>query len=436
MARDRAPRLNGDMTDYYLKALRAWVQAHPPKKEYDLREGHGFGIRVRKTGVITFFYFYHFNGKRRFLNLGPYAPPGEARPPYITLSEARKRHSSAFGDVGAGIDPQATEPELPPEPEIMTVAKLITLYLESIKTVLVPRSVLQQTRALNNDMLKPWGERPVQEIFRPDAIALITEIQKRAPGQARNVKKAGQTMFEFAVARGWALFNPFAGVQKQVRGIAPRAGDRVLSDKEIVVLWEKVKETEKGRALLLILLTGQRPGEVTGMRWSEIEGDWWQINWRRIKTEINPNLTRAPSDHRVYLTPLAKSFLPTQTDSDYVFPAAGRGRGAGAEGGMRPATLSHELTEDKTHQYLGLPRWTPKDLRRTLRTGMARIGVPEEHAEAVLNHIQGGVKGIYNLYKYDNEKKAALIKWSDHIDLLIYSKKPAIRREVISLADD
>ena len=165
--------------------------------------------------MITFFYFYHFNGKRRFLNLGPCAPPDEARPPCFTLSEARKRHSSAFGDVGAGIDPQATEPEPPPEPEIMTVAKLITLYLESIKTVLVPRSVLQQTRALNNDMPKPRGERPVQDIFRPDAIALITEIQKRAPGLARNVKKAGQTMFESAVARGYALFNPFAGVQNK-----------------------------------------------------------------------------------------------------------------------------------------------------------------------------------------------------------------------------
>ena len=139
----------------------------------------------------------------------------------------------------------------------------------------------------------------------------------------------------------------------------------MLSDKEIVTLWEKVKDTEKGRALRLILLTGQRPGEVTGMRWSEIEGDWRLINWRRIKTEINPNLTRAPSDHRVYLTPLAKSFLPAITDSDYVFPAVGRGRGAGAEDGMRPTTLSHELTEDKSYQSRAAPldpQGPPKNL--------------------------------------------------------------------------
>ena len=428
MAKNKGPKLKGDLTDIFLKALRTWVKNNPPKKEYDLREGRGFGIRVRKTGVMTFFYMYHFDGKRRFLNLGPYAPPGEARPPYVTLSEAHKKHSEASGSVGAGIDPLAPLPVPPPVPEVMTVGKLIILYLASIKTQLVARSVLQQTRTLNNDMLKVWGERPVLEIFRPDAIALIDEILKRAPGQARNVKKAGQTMFEFAVGRGYAMFNPFVGVQKHVRGIAPRSGDRVLSDKEIVTLWEKVKDTEKGRALLLMLLTGQRPGEVTGMTWSEIEGDWWQINWKRIKTEINPNLTRAPSDHRVYLTPLAKSLLPVRTDNDYVFPASGRGRGAGAEGGMRPGSISHELTADKSNQYLGLPRWTPKDLRRTLRTGMARIGVPEEHAEAVLNHIQGGVKGIYNLYKYDSEKKAALIKWSDHVESLLSAKGPVSNR--------
>ena len=420
MAKDKAPKLEGNFTEMYLKALRSWSKNHPPEKEYDLREGHGFGIRVRITGMITFFYMYHFDGKRRFMNLGPYAPPAdEAKPPHITLSQARTKHSTAFGNVGAGLDPLMPPPDPPPAPEIMTVDKLIPLYLESIETELVTRSVRQQSRALKNDMLEVWKGRPANEIRRPDAIALIAEIAKRAPGQARNVKKAGQTMFEFAIGQAKVEFNPFIGVQKYVRAIAPKSGKRVLSDKEIKILWEKVRDTEKGRALLLMLLTGQRPSEVTGMMWSEISGDWWQIKWERIKTEIHPDLNREPCNHRVYLTPLAKSLLPAKKDSDYVFPAAGRGRGAGAEGGMRPGTISHELTENKAYQYLGLPRWTPKDLRRTLRTGMASLGVTEEHGEAVLNHIQGGVKGTYNLYKYDKQKKAALIKWSKHVGSLI-----------------
>ena len=94
------PEFKGKFTDLFLKALKVEVNKNPPPKEYDLREGHGFGIRVRKTGVITFFYMYHFEGKRKFLNLGIYGPPFD-----VSLSEARQRHSAAFSQVRSGIDP-------------------------------------------------------------------------------------------------------------------------------------------------------------------------------------------------------------------------------------------------------------------------------------------------------------------------------------------
>lgn len=305
---------------------------------------------------------------------------------------------------------------------MLTVADLIPLYVEHIKNHLVPLSVRQQKRTLEHDMLPVWQHRPLKEIRRPDAIKLIELIQKRAPGQARNVKKAAQSMFDYAEAREYVEFNPFTRVQKHVPAIAPRSGDRKLSDEEIKIVWKNSKDTEIGRAIRLMLVTGQRPGEITGMTWSEIDGEWWQINWRRIKTEINPNLQRAPRDHRVFLTPLALSLLPAKTDDAYVFPANGRGRGIDAEGGMRPGTVSHYLTEDEDNKYFGLPRWTPKDLRRTFRTGMSRLEVPERHAEAVLNHIQSGVKKVYDLYEYDKQKKRALVKWTKHLESLIKSK--------------
>lgn len=417
----RKPVLSGKLTDVFLKNLKARIAKDPPPDEFDLREAHGFGIRVRKTGVITFFYMYHFNGKRRFLNLGPYAPPQELIPPNISLADARQKYSTAFAKAKSGIDPLVPPPEPRPEPKVLTVKDLIPLYVEHIKTYLVPLSVRQQQRALEYDMLPVWRHQPIKEILRPDAIKLIEFIQKRAPGQARNVKKAAQSMFDYAEARGYVEFNPFAGVQKHVPAIAPRTGDRWLSDEEIKIVWENSKDIEIGRAILLMLVTGQRPGEVTGMTWSEIDGEWWQISWKRIKTEINPNLKREPRDHRVYLTPLALSLLPIKTDDVYIFPANGRGRSVGAVGGMRPGTISHYLTEGQDNKYFGLPRWTPKDLRRTVRTGLSRLGVPERHAEAVLNHTQSGVKKVYDLYEYDKEKKRALIKWAKHLESLIKS---------------
>jgi integrase len=427
MSKERMPDFKGSFTDVYLKSLRSWCRKNPPDKEKDIREGRGFGIRIRKTGAIIFFYMYHFEGKRWFMNFGPYAPQPEVTPSCISLSDARQKHAGAYALLKSGVNPLAPPPPPSPEPEVMTVERLIPLYLKSLEGSLVPRSIRQQQRVLENNMLSYWRSRQVDGIRRPDAITLIETVKQRAPGTARNLKKASSTMFEFAVGKGFTEFNPFSRVQKHVRGIAPKSGDRLLSDDEIKVIWQKTEGAEIGRALRLMLVTGQRPNEVTGMMWNEIDGNWWQINWRRIKTECSPRLERDPQDHRVYLTPLALSLLPKKKNDgdEYVFPAKGRGRGKGAEGGMRPGTVSHELTEGKWERYFGLPIWTPKDLRRTVRTGMARLGVPEVHGEAVLNHIQGGVKGTYNLYKYDKEKRQALTKWSKHVESLIKPPAPA-----------
>ena len=70
-------------------------------------------------------------------------------------------------------------------------------------------------------------------------------------------------------------------------------------------------------------------------------------------------------------------------------------------------------------RYYGLPEWTPNDLRRTARTIMEELGIPERHSEAVLNHALPGIKKVYNRYIYDKEKQKALKKWSDHLEKLI-----------------
>lgn len=70
---------------------------------------------------------------------------------------------------------------------------------------------------------------------------------------------------------------------------------------------------------------------------------------------------------------------------------------------------------------LGIPHWTPHDLRRTVRTGLSRLQCPNEVAEAVLGHTRGGIEGIYNHYNYDPGYKTWLQAWADHLDGLISS---------------
>jgi len=229
-------------------------------------------------------------------------------------------------------------------------------------------------------------------------------------------------MFTYALRRELVEYNPFSEVGLAVPAATANDRDRTLSDDELknVVLPYLLApggNTILKKALLMILVTGQRPGEVAGMHRNEINEDWWTIPWQRIKTECRKG-KKNPQDHRVYLTPLAKSLL--LPSDDYIFPA-----GRGAEGHIRTNSLAHYIQFQRPC-YLGLPRWTPHDLRRTARTGMAAIGVQERHAEAVLNHAQEGMKKIYDRHRYDKEKKSALTKWSKHLEKLI---REAPRRE-------
>lgn len=408
-ARKRQDRKLGLFTDRYIKSLK------PQAEIYQIREGRGFAIRVLPSGVKSWYYVYSINGKRRQICLGNY--------PDVTLEEAHTKYRKAVDQVKSGIDPlrKQAESELAvTEPSILTVFDLKRLYLKQAESYLVPRSVTQQSRTLERDVIPAIGNMPAAEIRRKDAIALVEEVAKRAPGQARNVIKTARAMFSFAHDRELVDVNPFARVGRAVPSTAPKSRERTLSSLEIKQIWEALRVSAIGRAILMVLVTAQRPGEVSGMAWSEVtvgvgktrceicrRCGWWSIPSERTKTR--------DGEHRVYLTDLALSLLPMRYD-DFVYPANGRGRGIGASGGMRPATMSHFITDNN---YFGLPRWTPHDLRRTARTEMSALEIPERHAEAVLNHRQTGIKKVYDRHKYDKQKESALKKWTDRLKKLL-----------------
>ena len=388
-------------TDRYLKSLK------PKEKQYYVREQRGFALRVLPSGVKTFLYIYTINGTRRQLNLGNY--------PHVSLADAHEKYLAVAKLLATGIDPQTPPPEPQPEPakpEVLTVSGLKALYVKHIKSHLVARSVVQQERTLDKDVVPVIGDLPAAEIRRKDAIALVETVARRAPGQARNVIKTARSMYSFALARELVELNPFAGAGRAVPVTAPKARKRVLNDDEIRKVWAALNNGEIGRATLLILTTGQRPGEVTGMHRDEIDGRWWTIPPERAKKNDREN--------RVYLTGLSKSLLALPAnDYDHVFPVRGRGRGIGADGSMRPSTLSHNLTDN---DYFGLPRWTPHDLRRTMATGLARLGCPDEVIDEVLNHKKKGIISVYNRHRYDREKRRWLILWARHLRKTVKAK--------------
>ncbi|KAB0663582.1 tyrosine-type recombinase/integrase [Oryzomonas japonica] len=91
----------------------------------------------------------------------------------------------------------------------------------------------------------------------------------------------------------------------------------------------------------------------------------------------------------------------------------------GFNGSMYINTMAHHLSHHNKPTYLGLPRWTPHDLRRTAATGLASIGCPDEIIDEIQNHKKKGIIRTYNRYRYDKEKQEWLTKWSAYLRGLI-----------------
>lgn len=410
-------------TDRYVRNLK------PEEKIKDIREKNGFGVRVKPDGSKTFFYRYEspVTGKRRTLTLGGY--------PETSLEAARIAYGAAFKTVKAGGDPlaaaQQEQEELRKAP---TVQALCEEYIER-HAKKFKRSWETDERILNHDVIPAWGNRKAADIVKRDVVLLLEKIVDRgSPTMANNTFAVIRKMFNFAIERDILQHTPCF----KVKPPAPKVSrERVLSESEIRTFWNNLENcamsAETRSVLKLILITAQRPGEVIGMHTNEIEGEWWTIPAERAKNK---------KTHRVYLSALARVILaeaveqarvarevpPGEEYEGFIFPTPSKKK----EQAMAPQALIVAVNRalkspvvdakgkpiDKaggelaTANKIGLDHFTPHDLRRTAATFMAKSGEMDEVIDAVLNHTKQGVIRVYNQFKYDAQKQAALESWS------------------------
>ena len=161
-------------------------------------------------------------------------------------------------------------------------------------------------------------------------------------------------------------------------------------------------------ALKLILVTGQRPGEVREARWDEFDlaAGWWTIPGERRKNGL-PN--------RVPLNAIALDVLRAlPRTGECVFP------GRKAERPLSDGGLDKALRTARAKIMPDVERFTPHDLRRTARTGLAALGVPPFIADRIIGHAPKTVSDRhYDVHGYEMEKRAALEKWSAKLSATI-----------------
>ena len=371
---------------------------------FEVPDAGGLWLRVSPLGAKTWFFRYTWDGRDLRLSIGQW--------PGVGLGEARKRAGDALLLLQQGVDPGVRAREARAKRKAApTVEQLLDEFYEH--ELAQNPSGAERRRLLKKDLIVPWGNRKVKDITRRDAVLLIDKVRKRAPVGASRLQSAAVRMFNFAAERGIIEFSPLTGLRRPKE--APRT--RTLTDAEIVLLWAALNldntEIDIYRptklAIKMILLTGQRPGEVSDLRWSEIDGAVWTIPAARAKNR---------TDNRVPLGPMALETLEharmfSTPGCDFVFPSSYKTGHALSRAAMGKAVHRH-------WSEMGLgAAFTPHDLRRTVRTKLAEIGVADHIGERVLGHKLQGLMAVYNQHSYDAEKRAALLRWERRLAELL-----------------
>jgi integrase len=343
--------------------------------------------------------------------------------PAVGLAKAREMHARAKEDYARGFDPGAEAMALRAKRKAAPTFKDMLDEFWEIE-LQFKKSGEQTWYILAANALPAWNKRKVADIKRRDIVLLLDKIRPRAPIVANRVHGALSRLFNFAAERGVIDDSPCTRIKKP-----PEKGrSRVLSDDEINALWKALdienndvdiyKPTKL--ALKMILLTGQRPGEVAGMTHSEIDEDgFWNIPAERMK---NGEANRVP------LCAIALSVVeqakPFSVGSDFVF------RSSVDKAGRDMPITRHGLTRAVARHWSELKfaeRFTPHDLRRTVRTRLAELGVNDIVAERILGHKLQGMMAVYNRHAYDVEKRQALTLWEQRLKEILGYVKPVVK---------
>jgi integrase len=234
--------------------------------------------------------------------------------------------------------------------------------------------------------------------------------------EASGVLRHLRSCFRWAVDQDLIERDPTQGVRDPAGSKRERERKRVLSDKEIVALWQVCDEIgfPFGPIVKLLLLTGQREMEVGELPWSELdtENRTWALPGERTKN-------RQP--HEIHLSALARAVIagiPRFADNkDLVFSLNGTKA-------VQSYSDAKARIDKRMAEILGeVEPWVLHDLRRTITTGMARLKVPPHIADKVLNHRSGtitGVAAVYNQFEYLDERVDALDAWGEFVARLVH----------------
>jgi len=351
----------------------------------------GLYLIIQPSGVRSWAVRYRHHGKSRKHTIGSY--------PVFNLAQAREAAGKALRLVAEGRDPGRERQEARADTVEAVAAQFIERYCRRHNR---PRTVAANEALLRRYVLPRWRDRTIHDIKRRDLIDLLDSIARKYPIAANRVHSLLSKLFGWALTSDIIETTPCAGVK---RPSAERARERVLDDAELRCIWLAAGELpfQYGPIVQLLILTGQRRDEVLMMRWGEIDlgRQLWTLPSERVK------------NGRVHTVPLSDAAVAILASvpriNDFVFATD-----------RRP---SHSHIKILLDRAIGdITPWRFHDLRRTVASGLARLGVNLPVIEKILNHTSGsfaGIVGVYQRHDFADEKRRALEAWAQHVAGLV-----------------
>jgi integrase len=365
-----------DLTELFLQKLQ------PQPRRFLVWDGkqRGLALAVRPNNRRSWKCIYSVRGRVRWYTIGP--------ADVISLAEARKRAAKIRVAVADGKDPQA---EKRAERGVGTFAELARRYVEEYAKGR-NKSWAQADYLVRSHLLPRWGKLLPSNITRDDVKRLKAAI--KAPIVANQTLAAASAIFSWAMREqiGGVAVNPCRHVERH----ATHSRERVLAASEVAPLWTALgKAGEAGKVLKLILLTGQRPGEVSAMRREHIRDGWWEMpgepsgDWPGTKNGRS---------HRVWLpqpaTLLATNNVPSVTPTERVIDFDNVPSVAQLAATMRTICTQLGVTQ----------KVTPHDLRRTFLSQVTALGFGRDALDRIANHKkQHAVTDVYDRHGYASE---------------------------------
>jgi len=375
----------------------------------------GFGLRLRAGGSRTFIVQYALGGRQRRMTIGAAK--------VLDALKARQTARNLLAKVRLGHDPAADRAEARARASDELLGDVVGRFLARQERRLRPRSYVDAKRYLEQ-YAKPLHSIHLARISRATVAALLSKIaDEHGPVSADRARAALSSFFAWVIGEGLCDTNPVIGTNKYFDGAKSR--DRVLADHELAVIWHALPDSDYGKIVKLLILTGQRREEIGALRRSEVDLE-------KLVITLPPERTKNDRPHEVPLSKSALAILkshPARAGRNFMFGDGPR-NGSDRHGGFQGWSKSKAALDKRS----AMGSWRLHDVRRTVATRMAELGVQPHVVEAVLNHVSGhkaGVAGVYNRSSYAAEKRAALDLWGKHLQLLINREKDGDRQRIV-----